>query len=389
MRKSPWPWLALAFLLLVVAGVSYCVYAVSDALTKCSGLQAGQCRNAALVDADHTPRWSAQGDYIVANVGADIYVVHMPDGEVRPLPKAKEGVHRVSPTLSRDGRVAYIRYKPNNGRYMTFQQTNIDGGKDKTVATRDGRSIAAISPDGSKLFYLRRGSPSRAEAVMLSDDGESVVHLPGYFHDQRAAVWSPDSSGVALLWESDERPKGFTLSFIDWDGRNETVLARSGFRISVPGWTRDGQLYYAERDFRGRSYGALLYAIDEGERRLVADLTTLEAASPHIPTIEGEIYQVKPSPDGERVLVFGRGSDEWPTSGHRIYSVGDGVVVARLPTRSIRAPLFASWSPDGESVAVYDTAKRHLFITSRDGVHVRSLRNDGPHVLWLGSPAGR
>ena len=133
---------------------------------------------------------------------------------------------------------------------------------------------------------------------------------------------------------------------------------------------------------RGRTFCTQL-AVSGRERRRLANLSkiadALERFDEDTVALQ-EVRRVKPSPDGDRVLLFG--SDLSTNFKGEIRYGAERLYVLSLHDQSLReiptangfnGKPFASWSPDGKQIAVYDTARGSLLLASADSSGVRVL----------------
>ena len=351
---------------------------------------------------DRTPRWSPDGRYLVADVGKTLYRVDLTSGVAHLIP-GKKNREQYSPALSPDGKIAYVEYDPNpnrgGGRIVL---SDIDGSRRRVVA--DWRYVSPVewSPDGSRLLYLR-GTGMGAESVLYSPDDPEITWSVRTIGDTSAA-WSPDSQKIAFYWGSrflSEDP--YIIYVVNRDGASETVIDEefdesrvirpeqgrpyfnSESRISAPGWTTGGQLYYVKREITAGKWQNILYSVssDGRERRRLANLSKIADALERFDedTVAlHEVRRVKPSQNGDRVLLFGsdlstnfKGEISYGAERLYVLSLHDQSL-REIPTaNSFNGKPFASWSPDGKQIAVCDTARGSLLLASADSSSVRVL----------------
>ena len=375
--------------------------------------------------AARTPQWSPDGRYITANLGHSIFRVPVTGGPVVRTPdKALTGQY--SPSLAPDGRVAYLGI--DSGR--KHQVTDAQGQNPRDVHNGEYYShVVEWSPDGSSLFYITGLHADGASenqrliplAVVDPEEGPNVTWQLSSFY-VKAAVWAPDNRHIAI-WSPNfvdgvAVPDGSILSVVQWDGPVESLIDRGGpgspINLSEPGWTEDGGLYYVKRELSDGKWYSLLYRTDADgrERRLIANLTAQRltiAGDPvrrlHISKTQllGEVLAVKPSPDGQKMLLIATTTVRNVSSGTTgavrpaanvnepvvydgqrigvyLWTVGDPTMV-QLPTSGQRSRQFqfrpyVSWSPDGQRIAVVDTLIGSLSIVNSDGSDYRTLFTD-------------
>ncbi len=148
-----------------------------------------------------------------------------------------------SPQFSPDGNKMLITTEPNNGR-SDLLVANRDGKAERRLTSFSGRVSFTWSPDGNKVAYMVRESPTAIGGVLHMFDlysGEDKVlsQLP-----VAAFFWSPDS--VRVLTFSPTRPQDMSADFPGIDLTNDTP--QSVFTLAtIDVTTRNArQLFYIE-----------------------------------------------------------------------------------------------------------------------------------------------
>ena len=359
--------------------------------------------------ADRTPRWSSDGQTIVVNIGDYIYAVSANGDEFWRIPKktsADRKYGEYSPSLSPDGRVAYRLYleedsigffeliTDDEGNYI--ESAKLDGSDVKRVAyTGKLPSNPVFSPDGSRIAFKTLeheripGEVGSRPVILwktMAPDGSDkrVLKSPGRFD---RVEWSNYSRRVAYVEESEDG-SGYTVSSVRWDGEDERTVAKVSKsdayrRITRPRWSpTDNRIYFAVKDeVVGTPFvdAVKLYSVasDGSGVRLIADLgETFINSGPHL------------SPDGSEFLfVNERGVYLINTEGKNLRNIISGydfksdVMYINDASRVISFGRYASWSPDGNRIAVlfystYPIIDGHvvvLFTMARDGSDTRAL----------------
>ena len=350
----------------------------------------GETRSIGFAQAERAPKWSDDGRYIVANLGNSIYRVEFPGGEVETVLKGEE-VGYYSPALAPDGRLAYNEYDPDNHENLV-RVLDLAEGQPRTLTTDELRvSPLSWSPDGSRLLYRHR-QETGGPLVMMDGGGTPVAvwREDGIVFRSREPAWSHDSQRLAL--RKVDRP-GVSLVITQRDGVEIATVDQSDEEgtLSAPGWSDDGRLYYAKRERRDRATRIILYSTgpDGWERQPVADMTAQawtipgETRSGNLPTPEPipewrltAVHSVNPSPDGQRMLLFAESAEEGGDNtswGLYLWEMGEPAL-ARLLVWS--GTDFASWSPDGQWIAVCDPRDGKLFVVNAQGEGYRLLLQD-------------
>ena len=239
------------------------------------------------------------------------------------------------------------------------------------------------SPDGSSLAFITETSEriantgydyERKRWVVVTDRNGEVISrilVPRFnLHDpnerimKNTLVWSNDSRRIAVV-AADSEDTGRRVQRIVTtikDGSEQTLVAETGNRLSLPGWSpSDERLYYAQKHGTTEAERSTLYSAksDGSDRREIVDLG-------------GNLFikSVKPSPDGDKLLLI--------DSSNGVYIFGiDGTGLTHVPFGN-----YASWAPDGKRIAVYSSG------TVGDGGHLVTVAEDGSDTKILLSGIG-
>lgn len=112
----------------------------------------------------------------------------------------------------------------------------------------DNGDRGAVSPDGSKIVFLR-GEYGREEIWQMKSDGQELRKILGQPGDNfESVVWSPDSRHIAFIrtvhvhgWEKSEASLGICDPIV-----NKTNYILSSSRLQGPiVWAFDGRLIYS------------------------------------------------------------------------------------------------------------------------------------------------
>jgi hypothetical protein len=261
------------------------------------------------------PNWSADGKYLVANSGGQIYRFPLDEkGEGQPQPIALDK-----------------SYECNNDK--------------------------ALSPDGKRLAFSAEHAPAQGSQVYIANaDGTSpqmiTSNIPSYFHG-----WSPDGRWAAFVGE---RGGNFDIYRVSSTGGNEERLTSSSAFDDGPDYSPDGKWIYINTDRSGGWDIWRFPAEGAGPNDSKAERVTGDA---------GEDWFPHPSPDGKWLLflTFPAG-----TKGHdfrtavqlRMIALPASSTPAQLPKDDddgvpVLAQFFGgqgsinvnSWSPDSRKFA--------------------------------------
>ena len=220
-----------------------------------------------------------------------------------------------------------------------------------------------LSPDGREVAFAwnRTGA---YELYVAPIAGDRIIQLTGADTRSVWPRWSPDGSQLAFLRDAggDER---FAIWVVDRDGEHErklTSVDAATYRDLA--WSPDGKWIACVTNAAGKRFAVELVDSTTGARRSIGD-GTFEDARPAF------------SPDG-RWIVF----ESWRT-GSRVeadlyLAPAAGGEAVRLDTRGGKSgdSQYASWSPDGRTIAFTSSARgrREIAFVDLDGTSATRLR---------------
>lgn len=350
-------------------------------------------------NADRTPRWSSDGSTIVVNIYREVIGVNTDGYKLWRIPnRGEDYTDEYSPSVSPEGRVAYMKFKYNNRGFLSnldpnpakryIETANIDGSDVKSIAKIKGRgtSIPVWSPDGSRIAFF-----TGERHATMAGDGSDVQNT-----GMSSGVWSNDGKRVAAV--SFEQFDTYNIVTARWDGKDRRVVAEidnvDDWRfLSTLDWSpSDDIIYFAKRNWIDEDSPAAsvkLYSVDSdgGELHMIADLG------------EGfKVDEIAVSPDGSELLFVNTDASQRRDGVYLINT--DGTNLRNLTSRydftnevvNYSRLIFtgpsrhASWSPDGSMIAVHnhgaypiiDGRELLLFTIARDGSYIRTLISGSP-----------
>src|SRR6516165_3250015 len=204
---------------------------------------------------------SLDGKYVAYADTTGVYIRHIDTGEVRPLqlPKAFDA----APTgWFPDGTHLLLTSAGAAQGKPSLWKVSILGGSPQQLM--ENASEAAISPDGSKIAFLRGDAVGSLEIWVMGTDGSNLhrvadatapgasiplgygtgsqpltgVHLSG-------VAWSPDGRQLAYLRRVKEEARSTLLDLetVDLDGGRPKVLRNSTQLLPVLCWAVDGRRF--------------------------------------------------------------------------------------------------------------------------------------------------
>jgi DNA-binding winged helix-turn-helix (wHTH) protein/Tol biopolymer transport system component len=236
---------------------------------------------------------SPDGKYVAYSDTTGVYIRHIDTGETRPLQLPK-GFDAVPASWFPDSAHMLMSVVEGAQTAPSLWKVSILGGSPQKIT--DDASEAAVSPDGSKIAFLRdafdvkvvstftgrareiwladtNGSnPRRLSVAELAQDSESAARPAA---DRRYSAvffyrlaWSPDGSRIAYfrIYASGSNEKRFSLETIGVNGGPAKVVESSVHFWPALYWAADGRLLYASRDdpgSEGTDYGIWSVRVNE------------------------------------------------------------------------------------------------------------------------------
>lgn len=198
----------------------------------------------------------------------------------------------LSPTVSSDGRIAYISYK--GGPPEIFGQRKPGGSMEKLYpnpGSPQGPCTApAWSPDGTRLAFVQGDRRGNTDIVVLNLATNRVRRITDSNCINTEPTWNPKGTQIAFTSDRDGSPQVYLM---EEDGSNVRRLTQEGGYNATPAWSPSGSMIAYVSRFEGK-FDLFVYKLGEGKSYQV----TTGVASSESPDW---------SPD-ERRIIFSSGS---------------------------------------------------------------------------------
>jgi Tol biopolymer transport system component/DNA-binding winged helix-turn-helix (wHTH) protein len=311
---------------------------------------------------------SPDGKYLAFADRAGLFLRVVGTGETHPV-ALPDSLRPSYVTWFPDGSHVLVSSASSPAERPSLWNASVFGGSPLKLA--DNGDHGAISPDGSKIVFLR-GEYGREEIWQMQSDGQQSRKILGQPGDNfQSVVWSPDSRHIAFVrtvfvhgWEEPEA----SLGICD-PAASKTSYILSSTRLRGPlVWALDGRLIYSLGELPPGQYDSNLWAIN-----VAANGTQTWGQPDRLTNSPDAKVGASISADG-RHLLFLRWTGAPEVYVAEVKSRGGLGTPHRLSLGERRNMPF-SWTPDGKSV---------IFTSDRDGaLHIfkQSIDQPAPDLL--------
>ena len=220
---------------------------------------------------------SPDGRFVAYADTTGVYIRHIDTGETRPL-QLPEGFDAVPTSWFPDGthllldsgEALYFLGPPTRNAIPSLWKVSLLGGSPQKLV--DNASGGAVSPDGSKIAFLRADAEGSKEVWVVGTDGNDPRHIVGADVPEAppgvadltidevftsvtlsGIAWSPDGRRLAYIRRFEVVTPGPTgvkhsLETVDLVGGKPSVLMTSTRLLQAVCWTADGRLFYGYRN---------------------------------------------------------------------------------------------------------------------------------------------
>jgi Tol biopolymer transport system component len=174
-----------------------------------------------------------------------------------------------------DGKIAFRSFR--NGGTQIFLM-NPDGSSVTQLTTGTGDS-PALSPDGTKIAFVRRDPSNDFNVWVMDVDGSNEVQLTTSTQDESYPVWSPDGTQIAYV-RVREGSNITDIWVMNANGSNQHDLTNDPKASQFdPDWSSDGSRIAYTNSVRGSTDIWIMNADGTGRYDLTNDPSTQFAAS--------------------------------------------------------------------------------------------------------------
>jgi TolB protein len=146
----------------------------------------------------------------------------------------------MSPTLSRDGKLAYLTYSP---RPTIWGQKAAGGPFVRIFPPNDDYAFNVYTPvwnpDGKRMAFVQTDGKGNTDIMLLDVESGRLRRLTGLNDINSEMCWNPAGNRLAFVSGRDGTPQ---IYLMDDDGTNVRKLDFGGPYNSSPAWSPDGSM---------------------------------------------------------------------------------------------------------------------------------------------------
>jgi DNA-binding winged helix-turn-helix (wHTH) protein/Tol biopolymer transport system component len=326
---------------------------------------------------------SPDGKYVAYSDTTGIYVRHIDSGETRPLPLPSafdaiptswfpDGTH----LLLGSGETLHGFGPPSKDGISSLWKVSLLGGSPQRLM--DNASGGTVSPDGSKIAFLRSDAMGSIEIWVMAIDGSNLQRVAQaavpagstragdtinrMFESVfvSAIAWSPNGKRLAYVKRFEAAGPGpsedkHSLETVDLLGGQPKVLKTSTHLLDVVTWATDGRLLFGYRNDPASE------RVDTGiwSLRVNQESAEPEGKEVQLSTGAGRLCGLSVSRDGKR-LVLWRDNLSPTVFLTEIDAETHSLRRPRRLTLDENSSIVLDWTPDSQTV---------LFFSNRSGTY--------------------
>ena len=355
---------------------------------------------------------SPDGKYVAYADTTGVYIRHIDTGETRPL-QVPKGFNATPTSWFPDGMHLLLKSGEVAPEHPSLWKVSILGGSPQKVM--EDATDGAVSPEGSKIAFLRGDAVGSREIWVMGSDGsnphrivEAVVPEASVTEGKRAnkqpyeevllsgVAWSPDGGRLAYFRRFEVNSAGslfikHSFETVDVDRGIPRVLTISTQLLPILCWAVDNRLFYAYRDNPASERE------DSGIRwvRVNQKSGELEGKPVQLTKGAGRIGGLSVSADGKRLILWRANSFPQVFVSEIEAKTGRFETPRRLTLDDSTNQVYA-WTPDGRAVffssnrsgttklyrQAIDQAMPELLVEGR-GMFLARLNPDGTQILFV------
>ncbi len=361
----------------------------------------------------HAAVVSPDGKYVAYADTTGVYIRHIDTGEVRPLQLPK-GFDAVPTSWFPDGTHLLLKSGGTAQGRPNLWKVSIMGGSPQKVM--EDATDGAVSPDGSKIAFLRGDAGASREMWVMGTDGSNPHRIVDAALPEAAVTegresskqvgkevllsgvaWSPDGTRLAYFRRFDVNSSGpvlaakYSLETVDINGGSPKVLEVSTQLLPIVCWAASGRLLYASRnDLTSQRFDYGIWSVQVNQKSGEPEGRPL-----HLSKGVGLIGGLSVSADGRRLILW------------RL-SASPQVFLSEIDTKTRRfktprrltldesANGVTAWTPDSRAVLIcsprngtgslfrqaIDQAVAELLVEGH-GICPARVNPEGTHILYL------
>lgn len=340
---------------------------------------------------------SPDGKYLAFTDRTGFYLRQVEGGETHAVPLPK-GFEPLAESWFPDSVHLVVSRLEDNNKASSLWEISVMGGTPRKLA--DDASSARVSPDGSKIAFLR-GSIESGEIWLIQADGSHPQRVIGGTEPEgedgfSPVAWSPEGKRIAYVRTTAQyfRRDETKVEIADVTTREiRVVMSRTGLG-RVLGWPHDKKLIYSLEEPNPDQNDFNLWSFDIDSRA-----GTGLSSGTQITSDRGEIAELSLTSDG-KLLAVRRRIPEIDVYVAELKDGGKRLGPPQRLTLDDRQDYPYSWTPDSKTVIftsnrdgpwhifkqTIDQTQPELMVGGADDLAIPRLSPDNTELLYLVAP---